>query len=325
MNNDNKKNAAELLPRIYEELEQRTNQNFVNISAYKFVRLDELSQRRTEILDLCQSLNLKGTILLSEEGINIFVAGLRTDIDQLCQFFESKTEYAGLPVKESISDEQPFTRMLVRIKKEIIAFGVEGIAPEERTSPKLEPEQLRKWLESGKPVTLLDVRNDYEVELGTFANAKPIGVDNFRDFPEAVKALPDSMKEETVVMFCTGGIRCEKAGPFMEREGFQNIYQLDGGILKYFENCGGDHYNGECFVFDKRVAVDAELNETGTEQCYACQHPLSESEQKSPEYVVGKSCPHCVGHDKQMELQHLAQRNQRIRATCLAVAGKQSL
>ena len=298
---------------VRSQTEATDSGKFINISAYKFVRLDQLDERRTELLDLCNSLTLKGTILLSEEGINLFVAGLRDHIDQLCSYFESKTEYAKLPVKESVSDEQPFTRMLVRIKKEIIAFGVDGIEPENRTSPKLKPDELRKWLDSGKQVTLLDVRNDYEVDLGTFEKAVPIGVDNFRDFPEAVKQLPDSMKEETVVMFCTGGIRCEKAGPFMEREGFENIYQLDGGILKYFEDVGGEHYDGECFVFDKRVAVDAELNETATEQCYACQHPLSEEDQQSPDYVVGKSCSYCLGQDERKAMQNLAQRNQTIR------------
>ena len=266
---------------------------YINVSAYKFVGLDDLVTRQSELLELCNQLELKGTILLSHEGINCFVAGKRENIDQLLAFFESRDEYSELPVKESESDEQPFSRMLVRIKNEIIAFGVDGVEPEKRTSPKLKPAELKKWLDEGKSVTLLDVRNDYEVDLGTFKTALPIGVDNFREFPKAVEQLPNQMKDETIVMFCTGGIRCEKAGPFMEREGFENVYQLDGGILKYFEDCGGEHYDGECFVFDKRVAVDAELNETATEQCYACQHPLSPEEQQSELYVVWKSCPHC--------------------------------
>lgn len=296
---------------------------FINISAYKFVTLDNLSSRREELLDLCQSLNLKGTILLSHEGVNCFVAGLRDQIDQLVSFFESRPEYRDLPVKESESDEQPFSRMLVRVKKEIIAFGVEGVEPAKRTSPKLKPEQLKQWLDEGRSVTLLDVRNDYEVDLGTFDAAVPIGVDNFRDFPSAVEQLPEQMKDETIVMFCTGGIRCEKAGPFMEREGFQNVYQLDGGILKYFEDCGGEHYQGECFVFDKRVAVDAKLNETPTSQCYACQSPLSLEDQQSEKYVVGKSCSFCYQPEGEKMQAILRARNEQLQQVVLPLPGSE--
>ena len=294
------------------ETNNQTTESFINVSAYKFVSLDNLTDRRAELLDLCNRHELKGTILLSHEGINAFVAGTRENIDAVLSFFESQPDYSGLPVKESLSDEQPFTRMLVRIKKEIIAFGVDGIEPENRTSPKLKPAQLKAWLDEGKEITLLDVRNDYEVDLGTFDKALPIGVDNFRDFPEAVSELNEELKEKTIVMFCTGGIRCEKAGPFMEREGFNDIYQLDGGILKYFEDCGGDHYNGECFVFDKRVAVDAALSETGTEQCYACQHPLTTEDQQSKDYVIGKSCPYCCNREtEQLEIR-LERRNRQL-------------
>ena len=292
--------------------ETQSTESFVNVSAYKFVRLDNLTERRIELLHLCNQHELKGTILLSHEGINAFVAGTRDNIDAVLSFFESRPEYADLPVKESLSDDQPFTRMLVRIKKEIIAFGVEGIEPENRTSPKLRPELLKQWLDEGKEITLLDVRNDYEIDLGTFDQALPIGVDNFRDFPDAVSDLDEGLKEKTIVMFCTGGIRCEKAGPFMEREGFKDVYQLDGGILKYFEDCGGDHYNGECFVFDKRVAVDAALIETGTQQCYACQHPLTTEDQKSKQYVVGESCPYCINREDERVEIRLKRRNDQL-------------
>ena len=140
-------------------------------------------------------------------------------------------------------------------------MGMDEIQPVENTSPKIEPEQLKQWLDEGREVVLLDVRNDYEVEVGTFVDAVPIGVDSFRTFPDAVDTLPAEMKEKPIVMFCTGGIRCEKAGPLMEGKGFGQIYQLNGGILKYFEDCGGEHYDGDCFVFDKRVAVDPELQD----------------------------------------------------------------
>lgn len=265
----------------------------VNIAAYKFVGLDQLSERRERIRELARQLSLKGTVLLSEEGINLFVAGTRTGIDQFLEELRSDSQLSDLPVKESLSARQPFTRMLVKIKNEIISFSVDGIDPRTRTSPKLPPLQLKQWLDEGRPVHLLDTRNDYEVEVGTFKKAHVLGIDHFREFPEAVQSLPEGMKDEPVVMFCTGGIRCEKAGPFMEGQGFRNVFQLDGGILKYFEECGGDHYDGDCFVFDQRVAVDPQLKETAVEQCFACQMPLTVKDQESPSYVAGVSCRHC--------------------------------
>ena len=265
----------------------------VNIAAYKFATLDRLPERRIELKAICVDAELKGTILLSPEGINMFVAGSRTSIDRLLQHVRAEPLFADLEVKESYSDQQPFNRMLVRLKNEIIAFGVDGIDPREKTSPRVSAGQLKQWLDEGREVTLLDVRNDYEVQIGTFADALPVGVDHFRDFPAAIKALPDDMKKKTVVTFCTGGIRCEKAGPLMEREGFSDVYQLDGGILKYFEEIGGEHYNGDCFVFDQRVALDPKLRETDVEQCFACLSPLSPVDQQSEHYRVGHSCPHC--------------------------------
>ena len=212
-----------------------------NIAAYKFVALPELRSLRARLLALCKGWELKGTILLSAEGINLFVAGERGKIDRLLAELRSIPGLEDLSPKISETEHQPFTKMLVRIKQEIIAFGVEGIEPGKRTSPKLTAKELKQWLDEGRPVTLLDTRNDYEVKLGTFKNALPIGVDHFRDFPDAARKLPPQLKEQPIVMFCTGGIRCEKAGPFMEREGFKNIFQLDGGILKYFED--GPHPN----------------------------------------------------------------------------------
>ncbi len=234
----------------------------VNIAAYKFAPLGELTQRREALRALTRRLELKGTILLSPEGINFFLAGARAAVDEFVAVLQADPQVGALDIKESYTERQPFGRMLVKLKREIIAFGVEGIDPSQRTSPKLPAKLLKQWLDEGRPVTLLDVRNDYEVALGTFAGAEPIGVAHFREFPQAVDALPDDRKEETVVMFCTGGIRCEKAGPYMERAGFKNVFQLEGGILKYFEECGAAHYTGECFVFDDRVAVDGDLQAT---------------------------------------------------------------
>ena len=276
------------------EIQAETGSQIVNIAAYKFVSLTNLNERRQRLRTFCRSLDLKGTILLSPEGINLFLAGPRQHIDAVVNELADDAEVGPLEVKESLSDHQPFSRMLVKLKKEIIAFGVDGIEPAKRTSPKLPAKELKQWLDEGRPFTLLDVRNDYEVDLGTFAGAEAIGVDHFRDFPEAARRWRPKCKSEPVVMFCTGGIRCEKAGPFMEQVGFENIYQLDGGILKYFEVCGQEHFDGECFVFDKRVAVDGQLQETDTALCFACQSTLTVQEQQAPDYVPGESCPYCV-------------------------------
>lgn len=269
------------------------NRSVVNIAGYKFVAISALEERRAFLRTLTAELKLRGTILLSPEGINMFVAGSREAAHRLLDELHADPDFADLSVKESFSDYQPFNRMLVKIKKEIISFGIDGLDPGCRTSPKLSATELKRWLDEGRPVRLLDVRNDYEVEIGTFKNAIPARIDHFREFPEAVQQLPESMKTEPVVMFCTGGIRCEKAGPCMEQAGFRNVFQLDGGILKYFELCGGEHYDGDCFVFDQRVAVDAALQETGFTQCFVCQAVVSPRQQDSKEYVAGKSCPKC--------------------------------
>jgi len=265
----------------------------VNLSAYRFTPLTELPALRERLLALTTAQGLKGTILLSPEGINLFVAGPRAATDALIDALHALAGLEDLAPKESLSDEQPFNRMLVKIKKEIIAFGVAGIDPARKPTAKLPPRTLKQWLDERRPITLLDTRNDYEVRMGTFQGARAAGIENFRDFPAAVARLPEELKSQPVVMFCTGGIRCEKAGPFMEQAGFKNVLQLEGGILKYFEECGGAHYDGECFVFDKRVGVDPALRETGSVMCFACQMPLKAEEQQDPRYVEGVSCPHC--------------------------------
>ncbi len=280
----------------------------VNIAAYKFAPLTDLRPLRERLLTLCRGWELKGTILLSPEGINLFIAGAADRVELLVAELRSLPGLADLTPKYSETDHQPFARMLVRLKKEIIAFGVPGIDPAKRTSPKLPAAELKRWLDEGRPVTLLDTRNDYEVRLGTFRHALPIGVNHFRDFPAAVRKLPETLKDQPIVMFCTGGIRCEKAGPFMEGEGFRQIYQLDGGILKYFEECGGAHWDGECFVFDQRVGVDPGLHETDSVVCFGCQSPLNEAEQKDPRYVPGRTCPYCFKTPAEQAAEALARR-----------------
>lgn len=296
---------------------------FTNIAAYKFAPLADLKALREQLARQCKTWGLRGTILLSPEGINLFVAGAQADVDRLLTELRAVPGLDGLVAKFSVSDHQPFHRMLVKIKKEIIAFGVEGIDPARRPAPKLAARELKQWLDEGRPVTLLDTRNDYEVKLGTFRNALPIGVQNFRNFPEAVGRLPPELKQQPIVMFCTGGIRCEKAGPFMQREGFEQIFQLDGGILKYFEECGNAHYDGECFVFDHRVGVDPTLRETDTTQCHACQTPLNADDQRDPRYVDGQSCPYCFRSNEQQRAESIERRQQAIQTVTTPLPGSQ--
>jgi len=266
----------------------------INLSCYKFAPLEGLADLRVRLQSACREQGLKGTILLAREGINFFLAGTRPQLAAVLEVIRGVPGLGDVSPKESPSSEQPFKRMLVKIKKEIIAFGVEGVDPARRPSAKISARQLKQWLDEGRPVTLLDTRNDYEVRMGTFKGAVVPRIWNFRDFPAAVAKLPAELKAQPVVMFCTGGIRCEKAGPFMAMQGYTDVLQLDGGILKYFEEVGGAHYDGECFVFDQRVGVGPDLRETGSVICFHCQMPLTLEDQRRPDYVYEKSCRHCV-------------------------------
>jgi len=292
-----------------------------NISCYLFAPLADLKSLRPRLLELCRAQGLKGTILLSTEGINIFVAGDARGIETLLDFLRAMPGLARLAPKHSLSARQPFRRMLVRIKKEIIAFGVEGIDPARHTSPRVSARELKQWLDEGRPVTLLDTRNDYEVRLGTFKGALPAGIDHFRHFPDAVRRLPAGLKKQPVVTFCTGGIRCEKAAPFLEREGFEQVWQLDGGILKYFEEVGGAHYEGECFVFDQRTGLDPALSETGSAQCHACMAPLTARDQDDPRFTEGVSCPYCFKTDDERRRASLAARQEALRRAAHPLPG----
>ena len=297
--------------------------NITNIAAYKFAPLTELKRLRESLTEKCRGWHLKGTILLSTEGINLFVAGGRSEIEFLLAELRGIPGLSELVAKVSESDEQPFHRMLVKIKKEIISFGVEGIDPVGRPAPKLSARELKQWLDEGRPVTLLDTRNDYEVKLGTFQRAMTLDIDHFRQFPDAVRKLPDRMKQQPIVMFCTGGIRCEKAGPFMQREGFESVFQLDGGILKYFEECGSAHYDGECFVFDQRVGVDPSLHESEMAQCYVCQTPLTPEDQQDERFVESQSCPYCYRTTDEQRALTLAHRHEQFQHVTKPLPGSQ--
>ncbi|WP_439620545.1 oxygen-dependent tRNA uridine(34) hydroxylase TrhO [Gemmata sp.] len=265
----------------------------VNVAAYQFAALDGLEPLRERLVASCRESGLKGSVLLSTEGVNLFVAGAAAGVEHLLALLRGVPGLEGLQAKVSTSREQPFSRMLVKIKKEIIAFGVPGVDPVTRPAPRLGARELKRWLDEGRPVTLLDTRNNFEVGLGTFRGAVPIGVEHFRDFPAAADRLPPADPAVPVVTFCTGGIRCEKAAPYLIGRGFANVFQLDGGILKYFEECGGAHFDGICFVFDKRVALTPGLEESGHGLCFACQGVLTPEEAADPRTVVGVSCPRC--------------------------------
>lgn len=268
--------------------------HYVNLAFYKFVQLpvEGLATLRSEMREFCIQQDLRGTVLLSTEGLNCCIAGTPSAIEAYRAYLNARPEFSNLPFKESLSDHQPFTRMLVKIKKEIIAFGV-AVDPGSSRAPAVSPRELKKWLDEKKDVVLVDTRNMYETKIGTFKGALDMELETFRQFPEKAKSLPVAWKDKTVVTFCTGGIRCEKAAPLLKQYGFKDVYQLDGGILKYFEECGSDHYDGECFVFDYRVALDPKLQETPTAYCCNCQYPVTEAEQKSPHYVPMVSCPRC--------------------------------
>ena len=268
-----------------------------NIAGYRFVTLPDRDTLHPVLQSVCDDLGLKGTVLLAPEGINFFLAGPQSSIDGFVTYLEKDPRFESIPLKVSYTDYQPFNRMNVRRKKEIISVGLDHIQPEFFTGDEIDPVEFKAMLDDGTFVHVLDTRNDYELRVGTFENALDLDIRSFRAFPEAIQSLPSTMKDEPIVMFCTGGIRCEKASAIMIEAGFTNVKQLKGGILGYFEAVGGDHWNGDCFVFDQRVAVNSALQETEVVVCFACRQPLSLEEQSSPQYVVGESCPYCIGQD----------------------------
>jgi UPF0176 protein len=273
---------------------------YVNIAAYKFITLDDLETLRPAYQAVCAERRLKGTILLTPEGINMFLSGTRADIVAYLAWVRSDARLADLEVKESLSAEQSHKRMLVKIKSEIITMRMPLIKPEEGRAPFVDAKTLKRWLDAGvddhgKPVVMVDTRNDFEVDVGTFDNTVDYRIAKFTEFPQVIADHKADFDGKTVVTFCTGGIRCEKAAIHMQNIGYDNVYQLEGGILKYFEEVGGAHYTGDCFVFDYRTALNPQLQPSETVQCFACRAVVTPREQLSPLYVYEKSCPHCAG------------------------------
>ncbi len=269
--------------------------SIVVAALYRFVTLENYRDLQQPILEQMRSAGVRGTLLLASEGINGTVAGDRMGIDRLLAFLREDPRIEGLDVKESLCDEMPFKRSRVRLKKEIVTLGVEGIDPQRSVGTYVDPQQWNELI-SDPEVTLIDTRNDYEVAIGTFQGATNPRTRSFREFPEFAENNLDPEKHPKIAMFCTGGIRCEKSTSLLKQLGFAEVYHLRGGILKYLEEIDEDEslWEGECFVFDGRVAVGHGLRESDHVMCFGCGWPVTSEQQKQPEYVPGVQCPNCA-------------------------------
>ena len=290
---------------------------FLTAALYKFVYLPNYTSLQAPILSICEKNNIKGTILLASEGINGTIAGMTDDIHNVLSYLKKDTVFSGyfadLEHKESFANQHPFYRMKVKLKKEIVTLGVAGISPTKRVGTYVKPEDWNALI-SDPDVILVDTRNDYEVDIGTFKGALDPKTTTFREFPKYVEKNLDKIKHKKVAMFCTGGIRCEKASAFMLDQGFEEVYHLQGGILKYLENIPEEQslWQGECFVFDQRVAVKHGLEVGNFDQCYACRHPLSLSELESTKYTPGISCPYCYNNLSEEKRASLSERQKQV-------------
>lgn len=261
---------------------------------YKFVSLEDFKEIQPRLLEKCQAAGIKGTLLLAHEGINGTIAGSREGIDAVLNYLRSDERLFDLDWKESYCEENPFYRMKVRLKKEIVTLGVPTVDPNRVVGTYVSPQDWNNII-SDPEVVVVDTRNDYEYEIGTFKGAHDPQTETFREFPEYVKKNLDPKKHKKVAMFCTGGIRCEKASAFMLDEGFEEVYHLKGGILKYLEEVPQKEslWEGDCFVFDGRVGVTHGLEVGKYDQCYGCRHPITEEEKASEKYMLGVCCPKC--------------------------------
>lgn len=280
----------------------------LNVAAYRFTPVENADLKCEQLSSKGQELGIRGTVLLSPEGINLMLAGSPEVIHKMHEYLgELDSGLKDLDFKQSWSQEIPFRKFMVKLKKEIIKLGLDDIQPLKETGPSIEPEELKSWYEQAKDFTIIDTRNDYEVRMGTFEKAVDFKLQNFSEFPDRLKELPEESKEKPLVMFCTGGIRCERASLVALKQGFKEVYQLEGGILRYFEKVGGAHYNGECFVFDYRVGVDPSLKETNSVLCWVCGNPLSEEDQRSDAYQPLVECPYCPEEIKAKRSTYIAQ------------------
>lgn len=280
---------------------------------YKFVALEDFETLREPLHKVMQDNGVRGTLLLACEGINGTVAGSRESIDTLLVWLQSDPRLADIVYKESIDDSNPFHRTKVKLKKEIVTMGVEGIDPKRVVGTYVKPEDWNALI-SDPQVTLVDTRNDYEVQVGTFEGAINPDTETFREFPQYVKDNLDPQKNRKVAMFCTGGIRCEKSTAYLKEQGFDEVYHLEGGILKYLEQVQQDEsmWQGECFVFDNRITVNHQLEKGSYDQCHACRLPLTAEQMQNEKYQAGISCPNCYDSHSEDQRQRFEQRQKQM-------------
>jgi len=267
-------------------------QSLLHIATYRFTLLEAsaLPSLRDTLKEKLTSIGLKGSILLSEEGFNLSLAGSAESIRAAKAYFATHPLFAELEFRESLARNEPFKRMIVKIKPTIIAFDHNDTTPFQWAPTfYVQPKEFKRWYDEGRDMLVLDTRNNYEIQLGAFKNSVHLNIRKFTDFKQALNVLADEDRDRTIVTLCTGGVRCEKAAPYLQSLGFIRVYQLAGGIINYFKQCGNAYYEGECFVFDKRIAINENLEETPTTQCWDCRSPLTEKDQARPE----GACPYC--------------------------------
>ncbi|MDA0382853.1 rhodanese-related sulfurtransferase [Vibrio owensii] len=297
---------------------------YVVCALYKFVELKNYQELREPLLALMEAHGVHGTLLLASEGINGTVAAKREDIDTLLAWLNAEPRLTGIVYKESYSDNQPFNRTKVKLKKEIVTLGVEGIDPRHVVGTYVKP---RDWndLIADPEVFVVDTRNDYEIEIGTFKGAVNPNTDTFREFPDYVKQNMDPEKHKKVAMFCTGGIRCEKSTAYMKEQGFDEVYHLEGGILKYLEEVPEEEslWEGDCYVFDGRVAVNHQLEKADYDFCNACRLPITEEDKQSEQFEQGVSCPKCFGKHSEEQVARFREREKQV--SLAAIRGEQHI
>ena len=289
------------------------SQSTLVAALYKFVALPYYEDLQQPLLACCKENDVMGTILLASEGINGTISGPAEGIRKVLEFLRSDERLADLEHKESYAEEPPFYRMKVRLKREIVTMGVPMVDPTETVGTYVEPADWNDLI-SDPDVVLIDARNDYEVAIGTFKGAINPNTKSFRELPGWLREQFADREKTKVAMFCTGGIRCEKSTAFLRSEGFEEVYHLQGGILKYLENVPEEEslWEGECFVFDQRVSVKHGLEQGSYDQCFACRMPISEEEKRSGKYVEGVSCPHCYDEYSEERKHRFAERQKQI-------------
>lgn len=286
---------------------------YIVCAMYKFVALENFEAMRQPLLTAMESNGIKGTLLLASEGINGTVSGTREGIDGLLQYLNADERINPISCKESLHEEQPFYRTKVKLKKEIVTMGVEGIDPRKTVGTYVKPADWNALI-SDPDVTVIDTRNGYEIEIGTFKHAIDPKTETFREFPEYVAKTLSPEKNKKVAMFCTGGIRCEKSTAYLKEQGFDEVYHLEGGILQYLEDVPKEEslWEGDCFVFDNRVAVNHDLEKSDYHQCYACRLPITDEDMQSEKYESGVSCPHCFGTHTGDQLSRFREREKQV-------------